>query len=93
MTTADITKIILEAKGRLGLTWDTLAERLDVPTSSLMCACLGRCGLPAPAAWALCEYLELPEEVARDLSGRPEERFESAIGSRRLRQPDTASWV
>jgi cyanate lyase len=75
MTRADVTARVLDAKGRLGLTWKGIAEALGTGSPVFYTAALlGNHMLSREEARKAVALLELSEEDARLLTEPPDER-------------------
>ncbi len=59
-----LTERIIEAKVKLGLTWDELARVAGLSTTYVTAACLGQHPLPEAAARKVCEKLGLADADA-----------------------------
>ncbi|TLX60928.1 cyanase [Stutzerimonas nosocomialis] len=70
---------IAAAKERLGLDWAALGQGIGMSPVWTTSACLGMNSMPTAQADALCEMLELPEEVSTALQAFPHKHWDKAI--------------
>jgi cyanate lyase len=68
---AELTSAIIDAKDRLGLSWQDLADSTTLSVAFVTAALLGQHPLPAEAAAAISEKLNLGEDAARVLESIP----------------------
>jgi cyanate lyase len=68
---ADLTCAIIDAKERLGLTWQDLADSTTLSVAFVTAALLGQHPLPAEAAASIGEKLNLGADAARMLQRIP----------------------
>ncbi len=74
-----MTDTIVSAKVAKGLSWETMATDLSMSPVWLASACLGMNSAPPARAKAICEYLELGDEVATALEQFPTKIWEQAV--------------
>ncbi|QTS87091.1 cyanase [Ectopseudomonas khazarica] len=67
------------ARERLGLDWAALGQGIGMSPVWATSACLGMNSMPKAQADALCEMLELPEEVSAALQAFPHKHWDKAI--------------
>ncbi|CAM2894361.1 cyanate lyase [Ectopseudomonas mendocina] len=70
---------ITAAKERLGLDWAALGQGIGMSPVWTTSACLGMNSMPKVQADALCEMLELPEEVSTALQAFPHKHWDKAV--------------
>ncbi|HZX52801.1 cyanase [Pseudomonas sp. XK-1] len=70
---------ILDAKQRLGLNWAALGQGIGMSPVWTTSACLGMNSMAPAQAQALCEMLELPDEVSLALQAFPHKHWDKAI--------------
>lgn len=79
MTKDDVTMMILSAKKTAGLTWEGIAEKIDMSPVWTHSACMGMNAMPADRAAALVTALGLPQEAASVLEESPTKVWEQAV--------------
>ncbi|WP_043766067.1 cyanase [Roseivivax isoporae] len=79
MTKEDVTAMILSAKKTAGLTWEEIAERIDMSPVWTHSACMGMNAFPKDRAAALVSALGLPQEAAGVLEESPTKIWEQAV--------------
>ena len=79
MDKASMQTAILAAKGRLDLSWASLADQLGKSPVWTTSACLGMNSMPAADADKLCEVLQLPAEVSQALQACPHKHWDQAV--------------
>lgn len=79
MTKEDVTMMILSAKKTAGLTWEGIAEKIDMSPVWTHSACMGMNAMPADKAAALVTALGLPQEAASVLEESPTKVWEQAV--------------
>ena len=79
MTKEDVTMMILSAKKQAGLTWEGIAEKIDMSPVWTHSACMGMNAFPADKADAIVSYLGLPQEAASVLEEPPTKVWEQSI--------------
>ncbi|WP_296277411.1 cyanase [Pseudomonas sp. UBA7530] len=70
---------ITAAKERLGLDWAEIGKGIGMSPVWTTSACLGMNSMPKENADALCEILELPEEVSAALQKFPHKHWDKAV--------------
>ncbi|MGD9862705.1 MAG: cyanase [Pseudodonghicola sp.] len=71
MTKEDVTAMILSAKKQAGLTWEEIAEKIDMSPVWTHSACMGMNAFSAEKAALLTTVLALPQEAAEVLQESP----------------------
>jgi len=71
MPKSDAADLIVAARIRQGLTWATIAEKIDAPLVWTVAALLGKHPVPADKANVVVEMLGLGEGVAESLRQQP----------------------
>lgn len=66
-----MTEEIMAAKDEKGLTWEAIAREVGMSPEWTVSACLGMNSMPEDKAQALCQCLDLSEEVAAALQKYP----------------------
>ena len=79
MTKEDVTMMILSAKKTAGLTWEGIAEKIDLSPVWTHSACMGMNAMPADKAAALVTALGLPQEAASVLEESPTKVWEQTV--------------
>ena len=79
MTKEDVTAMILSAKKQAGLTWEGIAESIDMSPVWTHSAAMGMNAMPAEKAAALVTALGLPQEAASVLEESPTKIWEQAV--------------
>ena len=79
MTKEDVTMMILSAKKTAGLTWEGIAEKIDMSPVWTHSACMGMNAMPADKAAALVTALGLPQEAASVLEESPTKVWEQTV--------------
>ncbi|MEC7668807.1 MAG: cyanase [Pseudomonadota bacterium] len=79
MTKDDVTMMILSAKKTAGLTWEGIAEKIDMSPVWTHSACMGMNAMPADKAAALVTALGLPQEAASVLEESPTKVWEQTV--------------
>ncbi len=79
MSKDEMTIAILEAKSKMGIGWEGLAEKVGLAPVFVTSACLGMNSMKPEFAEKVCTTLELPEEVARALQEFPHKSWEKVI--------------
>ena len=70
---------ITAAKERLGLDWAEIGKGIGMSPVWTTSACLGMNSMPKENADALCETLELPDEVSAALQAFPHKHWDKAV--------------
>ena len=79
MTKEDVTMMILSAKKQAGMTWEEIAEKIDMSPVWTHSACMGMNAMPAEKAEALVKVMALPQEAAGVLTESPTKVWEQAV--------------
>jgi len=79
LTKEDITMMILSAKKQAGLTWEQIAEKIDMSPVWTHSACMGMNGFPKDKAEALVTVMGLPQEAISVLQEPPTKVWEQAV--------------
>jgi cyanate lyase len=79
LTKDDVTLDILVAKKKQGLTWEGIAEAIDMSPIFTHSACVGMNAFPAEKAMALVSLLGLSEEAVDVLQESPTKSWEQAV--------------
>ncbi|SLN34361.1 Cyanate hydratase [Roseivivax jejudonensis] len=79
MTKEDVTAMILSAKKQAGLTWEGIAETIDMSPVWTHSACMGMQAFPKAKAEALVAALGLPQEAASVLEESPTKIWEQTV--------------
>jgi cyanate lyase len=79
MTKAAMTEAILARKAALGLTWETIAEKIGMSPVWTTSACLGQNSMTPELAQKLHVLLDLPPEVSDALKEFPSKGAEKAV--------------
>lgn len=75
----DVTIMILSAKKQAGLTWEEIAEKIDMSPVWTHSACVGMNAMPAEKAALLVATLGLPQEAASVLEESPTKMWEQTV--------------
>lgn len=79
MTKEDVTEMILSAKRTAGLTWEGIAEQIDMSPVWTHSAAMGMNAMPKDKADALVSAMGLPQEAALVLTESPTKIWEQAV--------------
>ncbi|KAJ55903.1 cyanate hydratase [Actibacterium mucosum KCTC 23349] len=79
MTKEDVTMMILSAKKTAGLTWEDIAEKIDMSPVFTHSASMGMNAFPEEKAALLVAALGLPQEAASVLNEAPTKVWEQAV--------------
>ncbi|WP_425091515.1 cyanase [Tropicimonas sp. S265A] len=79
MTKEDVTMMILSAKKTSGMSWEEIAEKIDMSPVYTHSAAMGMNALPLENAKTLCTVLGLPQEAASVLEESPTKVWEQAV--------------
>ncbi|PIA72271.1 cyanate lyase [Ectopseudomonas composti] len=79
MDKQEMRSTIIAAKERLGLDWAEIGKGIGMSPVWTTSACLGMNSMPKVNADALCETLELPEEVSAALQAFPHKHWDKAV--------------
>lgn len=75
----DVTVMILSAKKKAGLTWETIAERIGMSPVWTHSACVGMNAFPKAKAEALVALLALPQDAVWVMVEPPTKVWEQAV--------------
>ena len=75
----EMTIAILEAKSKMGIGWEDLAEKVGLAPVFLTSACLGMNSMKAEVADKVCAALDLPAEVSRALQEFPHKSWDKIV--------------
>lgn len=79
MTKEDVTAMILSAKKQAGMTWEGIAEKIDMSPVWTHSAAMGMNAMPTDKAEALVKVMGLPQEAASVLAESPTKIWEQAV--------------
>lgn len=79
MKREDVIETIILAKKEKQLSWEAIAEHVDVGTVWVTSACLGMNSMPEGPAMRLCDLLGLPSEAKEVLMSYPTKVWEKSI--------------
>ncbi|WP_439122800.1 cyanase [Marivita sp.] len=79
MTKEDVTMMILSAKKQAGMTWEGIAEKIDMSPVWTHSACMGMNAFPKEKAEALVSVMGLPQEAAGVLEEPPTKVWEQSV--------------
>jgi cyanate lyase len=79
VTKIEMTEMILSAKKASGKSWEEIAAGIGMSSVWTTSACLGMNSMVPEQAKALCETLDLPEEVGETLQAFPHKHWDKAI--------------
>lgn len=79
MTKEDVTMMILSAKKQAGMTWEGIAEKIDMSPIWTHSACMGMNAFPKDKAETLVSVMGLPQEAASVLEEPPTKVWEQSI--------------
>ena len=79
MTKEDVTAMILSAKRTSGMTWEEIAEKIDMSPVWTHSAAMGMNAMPKAKAEALAQVMGLPQEAALVLEESPTKIWEQAV--------------
>ncbi|MEO9895576.1 MAG: cyanase [Paracoccaceae bacterium] len=79
LTKEDVTEMILSAKRQAGLTWEAIAEKIDMSAVWTHSAAMGMNAFPADKADAIVTALALPQEAAAVLTESPTKIWAQAV--------------
>lgn len=79
MTKEDVTMMILSAKKQAGMTWEGIAEKIDMSPVWTHSACMGMNAFPKDKAEALVSVMGLPQEAASVLEEPPTKVWEKSV--------------
>ncbi|WP_292266832.1 cyanase [Marivita sp.] len=79
LTKEDVTMMILSAKKQAGMTWEGIAEKIDMSPVWTHSACMGMNAFPKDKAEALVSVMGLPQEAASVLEEPPTKVWSQAV--------------
>jgi cyanate lyase len=79
MTKEDVTAMILSAKKQAGMTWEGIAEKIDMSPVWTHSAAMGMNAMPMEKAEALVSVMGLPQEAASVLAESPTKVWEQTV--------------
>ncbi len=79
MTKEDVTMMILSAKKQAGMTWEAIAEKIDMSPVWTHSACMGMNAFPKEKAEAIVRVMGLPQEAAGVLEEPPTKVWEQSV--------------
>ncbi len=79
MTKEDVTAMILSAKKQAGVTWEQIAEKIDMSPVWTHSAAMGMNAFPKDKAEAMVKVMGLPQEAASALEESPTKIWEQAV--------------
>ena len=79
LTKDDVAALILSAKKQAGLTWEEIAEKIDMSPVWTHSACMGMNAFPAEKAKLMVSVMGLPQEAESVLSESPTKIWEQSV--------------
>ena len=79
LTKDDVTLMILEAKKAAGLSWEDIAEKIDMSPVFTHSACVGMNAFPAAKAAVLGQLMSLSDEAVEVLAESPTKNFAQTV--------------
>lgn len=79
LTKEDVTALILRAKKAAGLTWEGIAEKIEMSPVWTHSACMGMNAFPPAKAEAIVALLDLPAEATDVLIESPTKIWEQTV--------------
>ena len=79
MNKVEVTENIILAKKARGLSWEAIANELDMGVVWVTSACLGMNSMPEAIAEKLCKFLELEEGSKEALMEYPTKTWDKAV--------------
>ncbi len=79
MNKTEMTAMILAAKEAKGKSWEEIAAGVGMSPVWTTSACLGMNSMPEQYATALCEVLDLPDELVPALEACPHKHWDKTI--------------
>ena len=79
LTKDDVTLMILEAKKAAGLSWEDIAEKIDMSPVFTHSACVGMNAFPVAKAAALGQLMSLSDEAVEVLAESPTKNFAQTV--------------
>ena len=79
LTKDDVAALILSAKKQAGLTWEEIAEKIEMSPVWTHSACMGMNAFPAEKAKLMISVMGLPQEAESVLSESPTKIWEQSV--------------
>jgi cyanate lyase len=79
LTKDDVAALILSAKKQAGLTWEEIAEKIEMSPVWTHSACMGMNAFPAEKAKLMVSVMGLPQEAESVLSESPTKIWEQSV--------------
>ncbi len=79
MTKEDVAAMILSAKKQTGMTWEEIADKIDMSPIWTHSAAMGMNAFPADKAALMVSTMGLPQEAAQVLAESPTKIWEQAV--------------
>lgn len=79
MKKVEMTEMVMAAKAKARISWESLSETVGLSPVFLTSACLGMNSLKPEFADKLCSALNLPEEVSNALQACPTKEWDKAV--------------
>ena len=79
MTKDDVAQMVISAKKKNGMTWESLAETLGMSPVWTHAACMGMLSMPEEQARVLVKTCGLPEEAAPVLMEAPTKNWDKTV--------------
>lgn len=79
MTKEEMTDLIIASKKAKGLTWETIANKVNLGQTWVTSACFGMNSTSEEVAKGLCEILELDQDVCTALQEFPHKSWDKSI--------------
>ena len=79
MNKEEMTDTIVSAKKKKGLTWETIAKKVNLGQTWVTSACLGMNSTSEEVAKGICEILELGDDVCATLQEYPHKSWDKLI--------------
>jgi len=79
MNKLEMTEVIMAAKAKKDLSWETIASEVGMSPVFITSCCLGMNSTPPEAAQKLCKLLELETEVVTALEAYPTKVWDQAV--------------
>ena len=79
LTKDDVAALILSAKKQAGLTWEEIAEKIEMSPVWTNSACMGMNAFPAEKAKLIVSVMGLPQEAESVLSESPTKIWEQSV--------------
>jgi cyanate lyase len=79
MNKIELTEVIMTAKSKSGLGWESIAEKVGLDPVFVTSACLGMNSLKPEYADKLCAALDLSDEVSTALQAFPNKKWDQLV--------------